>query len=406
MKFAVPMFARSLLLLAGVVLMPLACTGGDAADSATPDSDLSARGKAEAAPPAAEGWISFRNGPQQLGRSATRLPERLQLLWSHDLGESVVATAAVDQGRVYVACLSGELTCFELRTGKKVWTYRSVDESESFAPGFKAAPTVSADRVYVGDEDGRLHAVDRATGKAVWTFDTGAEIVSGVTVHNDRLLFGSHDHSLYCLKAVDGTVVWSFETMGPVNCTPAVVEGHTFISGCDEHLRVINVETGKEVVDYPLETYLIASPAVDGSILYVGTYAAEIVAFDWKSKAVAWRYRDAAKDFPYHSSAAVTESLVIAGSQDKRLHAVDRKTGRPAWVFTTKGKVDSSPAVVGQRVFFGSRDGFVYEVDAATGKETWKYNTGPVEAGPAAGEGCLVIGSAGRSGTVYCFGAK
>ncbi|MDZ4684563.1 MAG: PQQ-binding-like beta-propeller repeat protein, partial [Planctomycetaceae bacterium] len=95
------------------------------------------------------------------------------------------------------------------------------------------------------------------------------------------------------------------------------------------------------------------------------------------------------------------------GSRDKAVHAVHRDTGKPAWTFATRGKVDSSPAIVGDRVFVGSHDGNLYELGLADGKERWKHNAGkPLSSGPAIGEGVLVIGSESRDGKVYCFGKK
>ncbi|MES2788744.1 MAG: PQQ-binding-like beta-propeller repeat protein, partial [Planctomycetota bacterium] len=265
---------------------------------------------------------------------------------------------------------------------------------------------VTADSIYIGDEDGILHAVNRATGKVRWTAKSGAEIVSSATCYQDKVLFGSHDNVLYCVQSSDGKLVWKFETQGPVNCTPAISGNRTFVTGCDEHLRVINIDTGKEEIDIHLATYLIASPAVVNETLYVGTYASEVVAMDWQTKKKLWAFKDSEREFPYHSCAAVTADRVIVGGRDKRLHCLDRKTGKQIWFKETKGKVDSSPVVVGNRVFVGSEDGNLYGLNIEDGKEIWKFSAGKsISASPAVGEGCLVIGSESTDGFVYCFGA-
>ena len=144
-----------------------------------------------------------------------------------------------------------------------------------------------------------------------------------------------------------------------------------------------------------------------GNTLYVGTYASEVVAVDWKAKKVEWRYQAGEGDFPFHSSAAVTDKAIVVGGRDKLVHAIDRSNGKKLWTFTTRSKVDSSPAILGDRVFVGSNDGNLYELSLATGNEIWKFNAGkPISAGPAIGEGVLVIGSESRDGKVYCFGKK
>ena len=47
--------------------------------------------------------------------------------------------------------------------------------------------------------------------------------------------------------------------------------------------------------------------------------------------------------WPFFASVAATDDLVFAGSRDKCLHILDRKSGVIKWVFPTGLKVDSSP---------------------------------------------------------------
>jgi len=354
-------------------------------------------------------WSSFRNGNAQLGLATTTLPEKLELLWTHEAGEMINSTAAIMGNVVYAASLKGELFALDKATGKRLWTYKSkpTDDPKEFLPGFKASPLVTADAIYLGDEDGVFHCVNRDGGKGRWTFQTNSEIVSSATWFEDKVLFGSHDNSLYCLDAAEGKLVWSFATEGMVNCSPAIVDHFTFVTGCDEHLRVIDILTGKQTLDVPLGTYLIASPAVSGDTLYVGTYASEVIAVDWKSGKNIWTYKDPQREFPYHSCAAVTDTRVIVGGQDKRVHCINRETGKMVWTFATRAKVNSSPAVLGNRVFIGSDDGNLYELDLTSGKEVWRYTDGAkFSAGPAIGDGVLVIGSESRDGRLHCFGKK
>ena len=353
-------------------------------------------------------WASFRHDLSQSGVASSPLPDQLEKLWEVTLGDQILATAAIVGDFVYVPCLSGELFCLEKASGKTVWKYKSVEKVEpnSFAPGFKSSPTVTADAIYLGDEDGVFHAISREAGKGLWKFETNGEIYSSAAVIDGRILFGSYDNNLYCLE-LDGTLAWKFATQGYVHCAPAVVDGVTFIAGCDEHLRTIDVATGRQRAELRLETYLIASPAVLGDILYVGTFASEVVAVDWRKQEIVWRYQSGNGDAPFHSSAAVTDKIVVVGGRDKLVHGIDRLTGKKAWTFPTRSKVDSSPTVVGDRVFIGSNDGNLYELKLSDGTETWKFNAGkPISAAPAIGEGVLVIGSESRDGKVYCFGQK
>ena len=354
-------------------------------------------------------WLSFRNGNLLRGVAGSDLPRDLKQLWSYETEDGVPGTPAIAQGRVYCGILDGFVVCLDLENGRELWKYRSIDDPDpdKFAPGFKAAPLVTEDSVCIGDEEGVFHCIDRKTGKRRWKFETMGEIISSASRIGERIVFGSYDNSLYCLELATGKQLWKYETEGYVNCSPAITQGFTFVTGCDEQLRVVDIQTGKQIKRMSLETYLIASPAIWGEMLYVGTYASEVIAVNWKTLQVKWRYRSAAGEFPYHSSAALTPKFVIVGGRDKLLHCIDRKTGEEVWTFATRGKVDSSPVIVEDRVYFGSDDGYLYGVILETGKEFWKEKIGrKVPGSPAVGERHLVIGSAETGGQIVCFGGK
>lgn len=351
------------------------------------------------------GWPAFRNDAKQTGVATSRLTPKPKLLWKFPSPDGWVSTVAIVGDHVYAPALEGFVYCLDRRTGKVVWKYRSQEDPKEFADGFKAAPRVTHDAVYVGDEVGTLHAIDRKTGQGRWKFETGGEIAGCAAIIGKNILIPSHDAHLYCLDE-QGKVVWKFETLDRVNCSPAIAGDVTFVAGCDEHLRVIDLKKGKELRDVHLESYLIASPAVVGDELYVGTHTGEVVAVNWKTGKFVWRYR-AEREMEFHASAAVTREVVLVGGHDKLLHCIDRRTGRPRWTFPTRAAIDSSPVVVDDRVFFGSNDGNIYGVSIKTGKQVWKHNAGKdILAAPAIGEGCMVVGAAGTNGRLYCFGSE
>ncbi len=358
----------------------------------------------------ASAWASFRNGNQLQGIASSTLPKSLELLWKVPVDDGVTATAAIVGDHVYAGTFGGELICFDRKTGDRIWTHFSAEKKKpnDFIPGFQSSPTVTGDLVLIGDEDGVFHAVDRATGKLRWKYETFAEIISSAAVVGEKIIFGSYDATLYCLNAADGKEIWKFETADRINGSPAVSGNITFVTGCDTHLRAINIETGKEEFDMPLERFLIASPAVRDGMLYVGSHESEFLAIEIAKQEIVWQFKNERSELPIHSSAAVTDEVVVFGGQDKQLHCLDRKTGEEKWAFPTRGQINSSPVIVNNdRVFFGSNDGNLYEVGLVDGKQRWKEKLGrTISASPAVGEDCLVIGAEGTEGEIYCFGAK
>ena len=120
---------------------------------------------------------------------------------------------------------------------------------------------------------------------------------------------------------------------------------------------------------------------------------------------IAWTFKAEKNAQPFYASAALGEKLVVVGGRDKRVYAFDRVTGKPAWNFPTRGRIDASPVIAGNRVYVGSLDGTLYVLDLADGKLVQKIELdGPVTGSPAVAEGCLLIGT--EKGTLYCLGAK
>jgi outer membrane protein assembly factor BamB len=101
---------------------------------------------------------------------------------------------------------------------------------------------------------------------------------------------------------------------------------------------------------------------------------------------------------------AVFEDLVIFGSEDRNVYAVDRASGKLRWQRETGGAVVSSPALARipggtTLVIIGSDDGAAYGLDAQTGAPVWTYETGkPVEAPVIVAEGLALVTS--TAGTV------
>jgi outer membrane protein assembly factor BamB len=121
------------------------------------------------------------------------------------------------------------------------------------------------------------------------------------------VLIGSYDSHLYALGAKDGKLAWKVQTEGYVHGTPAVVDGVAYIAGCDEILRGIRIADGKEILTLSSGAYTGASPAVAGGVAYYGTYENEFLAVDLKARKRMWTYKHAERNFPFYSSAALTE---------------------------------------------------------------------------------------------------
>ncbi len=344
-------------------------------------------------------WPLFRGDCRSSGVARSALPDKLELLWTFSTSEGgFEATAAIARGMAFVGCLDGNLYALDLVTGKKRWQFAT-------ELGFLAPAAVGDSHVFIGDSDGRFYCLDAEQGKEKWRFESDGEINSGANFHRDNVLFGSQDGVLYCLNRDSGELAWKYESEDQIRCFPTAAGDRGFVAGCDGSLHVIDLTNGKEVGTVDLEAPTGSTPAVWGELALVGTEGNVFFAVNWKQANVVWQYENPKRAFPFRSSAAVTDRIVVVGGRDKLVHAFETQTGQPLWRFSTKGRVDSSPVIVGRRVFVGSTDGRLYELDSTSGKELWRFEAGgSILASPAVAAGRLVIGT--DDGDLYCFGKR
>jgi len=382
-----------------LVLAATACAQPASTRSATqPATAPVTSGKSQISNLGSSDWPMFRGNPQNTAVVADVLPEKLTVRWKFTAGDAVSSTAAIVNGTAYVACRNGKLYALDMKDGGLRWQTDAGAEIQS-------SPSVVGGLVVFGDDAGVLHAHDAKTGTQRWTFKTQNRIVASANWRAERLVFGSYDGGLYCLRVSDGGLLWRYDAQERIHGPPAIVDDVVLQAACDADLHVVSLETGTAVRKVPLGSVSGSAAAVRGSRVFLGTYGQQVVAIDWQAGRVVWRFEDADNALPFLSSAAVTETLVLIGGHDKRLHALDAESGEQRWKLATKGQIDSCPVVVGQRVFVGSDDGNLYAVDLATGGERWRFEAGgAISASPAVGEGCLVIGT--EQGVVYCFAER
>jgi len=229
-----------------------------------------------------------------------------------------------------------------------------------------------------------------------WRFQAGGAVRSSPTVANDVVFIGSTDGRLYALDAVGGAELWRFDGGSSVNSTAAVAGGLVFYVDRAGVLRALDRTDGS--LRWELRTgeqkplpwgnegwdYYTSSPAVVDGIVLFGSRDGSLYAVDAESGSELWRY---ATEGQIWSSPAAADGTVFVGGADGSLHAVDLATGESRWRYDTEGRslasaefgfdrrtIQSSPAVGDGRVFFGSRDGFVYAVDAQTGALAWSFD--------------------------------
>lgn len=352
--------------------------------------------------PAAD-WPLARGDAAGTGVASSTIDDQPQLLWKYAAEESSFeASPVIAGGVVYIGDADGTIHAVRLEDGKQVWT-KSFD-----ATVFAAAGAFRGDRFYVGDIDGVVRSLATSDGEQQWEFATESEVFAGPTLHGGALLVTTEGGTLFAIDAADGKERWRFTIEAPLRCSPTIIKGHTLLAGCDAKLHAIDLSNGKEIGAVEIGGQTGCTAALAGERAYFGAESGMFYAVDCgdlESMAIAWDYRDPRRGQGIRTAAAVSDALVVYGSNGKALYGLNPTSGELIWEKPVRSRVESSPVLAGDRVIAATTRGRLMLLNAADGETMWEYDVGGGFTGsPAVVDGRLVIGN--DDGTLYCFGSQ
>jgi outer membrane protein assembly factor BamB len=348
--------------------------------------------------PARGDWPLVRGDEQATGAVAAPLPRTLDVAWTYDTGgSSFEATAAIVDGIVYVGDVDGTFHAVKLADGKPAWTRKFEDT------GFIAGTAVVDGRIFCVDYNGVVHALDAADGAELWTFESESSLYAAPNVYQGRVLLVTDSGELVSLDAATGKETWErFRIDQPLRCWPTVVEGRILVAGCDGLLHAVDVDTGKDLQTIDIGGPADGIPAVVGNRAFFCTASGVFFAAEVKPLKELWRYGHRGQSEEIHGAAA-TDKAIVLGTHDKRLVALDPKTGEELWSVPLRSRAESSPVIVGDAALAATTRGRIHVVEAASGRERWSTDVGGrFIASPAVSDGKVVIGN--DDGVLYCIG--
>ncbi len=130
-------------------------------------------------------------------------------------------------------------------------------------------------------------------------------------------------------------------------------------------------------------------PTVVDGVLYADSTDGKLAAIDAGSGKKLWSKSSSThgwfgwgdkkrKDAMYAGGPAVNGDLLVVGTLDGHVYAMNAKDGSPRWEAELDTQVLTSPLIAGDLVLARGGDGRIYALDAATGKRRWVYDQGNV----------------------------
>ena len=359
-------------------------------------------------------WSSFRGNALRNGWAAGPAPVHGEVLWEVQLGGPVQSSPVLGGGALYIGSDDGRLYALSPSTGAELWNqsfgeYATVQSTPAFADGrlfvgtqngsfsglfalnatdgsllwmipddcgIAASPALAGGRVYSCSLNGTVIAADAATGQVLWESPRGGEMWSSPAVDDQCLYGGTIRGELFALWASNGSLRWNLTLPESytVYSTPCAVNGSVYVgmaSYNELHGELLSLDPSSGAVKWRFSgsegDYSSAAAAAGAVFAHVwnktanGSFLVALPATDPDGDGVIapqellWRFQT--MDFEGGSSPLVTDNLVVVGSSDGNLYALDRGTGAQVWNASVGGKIVGSAALFEKRIYIGSMSG-------------------------------------------------
>ncbi|GGX77085.1 hypothetical protein GCM10007160_00310 [Litchfieldella qijiaojingensis] len=279
----------------------------------------------------------------------------------------VVGSSAVSGGTLYPSNpLLSEHAVFvshegiariDRRTGETVWT--ALTGEQTFEP------VIAAGWLLAGTSSG-LVALSPESGEVIWRRFTD-EVVFSPSVADNLAFIAGRDGRLRALDLPSGEVRWTRQFDGWVY-PPAVQDGVLITGGQDARLWALEPVTGTSVWEIALQQELVYRPIAGKTLVYVTTFAGELLALNPTDGSIRWRFHDDRVS----TSPAVDDRFIYLGRFDGVLQVLDQTTGELRYR-QQLGQGPLRPPHVGDgRIAVADRERLVTVLDTESFEIAWQ----------------------------------
>jgi len=336
----------------------------------------------------------------QAGGNAAKVPGHVALAaaptqaWSARITGStsrrrLAASPVVADGKLFVVDSSAVVFAFNAATGARLWQHEIAVTRDLTDATFGGGAAYDNGRVYATNGVGDVVALDAATGTEIWRVKPSGPLRGSPTVAFNQVFVMTQDNQIFALSATDGAIVWQdagasgqaglFGVAAPAAAQGTVVAGYS--SG---ELVAYRYENGRNLWSDALSrtsistqvgtlTDVDADPIIDGGRVYALGQGGRMAAYEILTGQRIWELTLAGVSTP-----AVVGEWVFTLTDDARILAIQRNTGRIRWVTQLDRYRDpkdregpifwTGPVLANNRLWIANSLGQVRSVDVLTGE--------------------------------------
>jgi outer membrane protein assembly factor BamB len=198
------------------------------------------------------------------------------------------------------------------------------------------AGTVPAGRLAITTNTyGEVKALDIKRGKVRWTYSTGAKIYSTPAIDGKRVVAASADGMVYALNLSNGRVQWSFDSGQPMVASPVTGGGKVFITGSSGRCYALDIATGRLLWSNSLiDGFVETMPVIYKGMLIFGTWNNRLYAIDTDTGVIKWVWNNGYTNRMLSPAACVpvvTGNRVFVVAPDRKMACLNALTGELIW---------------------------------------------------------------------------
>ncbi|MGB7407354.1 MAG: PQQ-binding-like beta-propeller repeat protein [Pontixanthobacter sp.] len=335
----------------------------------------------------------------QAGGSASKSNGHLALadnparVWSAQIEGSsnrrrLAAAPVVGGGKLFAVGTDGVVQAFDAQSGARVWTYRMRVDDSLQASAFGGGATFDGSRVYATNGVGEVAALSADTGAEIWRVKPAGPLRGSPTVAFNSVFVMTQDNQIYSLNIADGVSQWqesgSTSQAGVFGvAAPAAGQGSVVAGYSSGELVAYRYENGRTLWSDALARTSIstevgalndidADPIIDQGRVYALGQGGRMAAYELVTGQRIWEIRVAGISTP-----AIAGEWIFALTDDARLLAIARSTGKIRWITQLQryrnekdkeGQIFwTGPVLAGNNLWVASTRGQVMKISVGEG---------------------------------------
>ncbi|MBE5073476.1 PQQ-binding-like beta-propeller repeat protein [Erythrobacteraceae bacterium E2-1 Yellow Sea] len=309
----------------------------------------------------------------------------------------LAAAPVIGDGKLYAVGTDGMIQAFDAKSGAKIWSHDMDIAGRLTDSAFGGGASYADGRVFATNGVGEVVALDANSGAQLWKVQPAGPLRGSPTIAFGQIYVMTQDNQIFSLNASDGELVWqesgSATQAGVFGVAAPAAGAGTVIAGYSSgELSAYRYENGRTLWADALArtsistevgslTDIDADPIIDSGRVYALGQGGRMAAYQILTGQRIWELSLAGISTP-----AIAGEWIFTLTDDARLLAIARSTGRVRWLTQLQRYKDekdkkgpifwTGPVLAGGQLWIASSRGMLYRVSTGEGSASQYVDLG------------------------------